>query len=188
MIFLFCCFGPRLSAQTVPPLVIDGKQPPYLDISPYTEFYEDKSGDTLPFSAIRKQAFLPFSQKRNERTTNADHPLLVTWLRFRIRNANLTDTLRLFYDCWQGKFITVYENNRPIAYGGVGRPRRKGAPNTSAVLLRIPPGQQHVYYVESVSQIMSVLPIVSRLYQPEEAYKRTLENAYLESPLLLVWP
>ena len=183
---LLCCSGPALSAQTVPPLVIDGKQPPYLDISPFTEFYEDKSGDTLPFSAIQKQAFLPFARKRNERTTNADHPLLVTWLRFRIRNANPTDTLRLFYDCWQGKFITVYEDNRPIAYGGHGRPRRKGVPNTSAVLLRVPPGRQQVYYVQSVSQIMSVLPIVSRLYQPEEAYKRTLENAYLESPLLLV--
>lgn len=184
-IFLYC-LSLTLSAQTVPSLIIDGQQPSFLDISPYTEFYEDKSGDTLSFSAIQKQLFLPFSQKRNERTTNADHPLIITWLRFRIRNTNPTDTLRLFYDCWQGKFITVYENNRPIAYGGFGRPRHKGVPNTSAVLLRIPPVQQHVYYVQSVSQIMSVLPIVSLLYQPEEAYKRTLENAYLESPLLLV--
>ncbi|MVM40862.1 hypothetical protein GO730_29475 [Spirosoma sp. HMF3257] len=172
-------------AQTTPPVVISGRHMPTHDIGRFTEFYEDKSGDTLPLATIQKQHFLPFAQKRNERTTNADQSLLVTWLRFRIRNANSTDTLRLFYDCWQGAVIKYYENNHLLAVGGHAVPRRNGSPNTSSVLLRIPAGQTYTYYVQTVSYIMGVLPTVSLIHTPEEAYKNTLENAYLEAPLLV---
>ncbi|GAB3994235.1 hypothetical protein GCM10028807_31520 [Spirosoma daeguense] len=173
-----------MSAQTVRPVVVDHQKPPR-DIGPFTEFFEDKSGDTLPLSVIQKKRFLPFAQKRNERTSDAAQPLLVTWLRFRIQNTNPTDTLRLFYDCWQGYYITVYENNHRLTRVGVGIRRPKGSPNTSAVLLRIAPGQTNTYYVQSVSYIVSVVPIVSLLYTPEDVYKTTLENAYFESTLLV---
>ncbi|OJW80685.1 MAG: hypothetical protein BGO59_35060 [Spirosoma sp. 48-14] len=173
-----------LAAQSVPPVEV-GKQTPPRNIGPFTEFFEDTSGDTLPLSVIQQQRFRPFAQKRNERTTNAEQPLLVTWLRFRIQNTHPTDTIRLFYDCWQGLYINVYENNHQLAHVGVGVVRPKGSPNTSAVLVRIPPGQTYIYYVQSISQVMSVLPIVSLLYTPEAIYRTTLENAYLESPLLV---
>lgn len=39
--------------------------------------------------------------------------------------------------------------------------------------------------MQSVSRIQSVLPIVSLLYAPEEAYRHVMENAYLEAPLLV---
>lgn len=172
-------------AQTPLPVVVSGRELPTHDIGQFTEFYEDKSGDTLPLGIIQKQHFLPFAQKRNERTTNADQSLLVTWLRFRIRNTNPTDTLRLFYDCWQGAVINYYENNHLLAVGGHAVPRRNGSPNTSSVLLKIPAGQTYTYYVQTISYIMGVLPTVSFIHTPEEAYKNTLENAYLEAPLLV---
>lgn len=182
-LFLAVVYVPLL-AQSLPPVEV-GKLPPPRNIGPFTEFFEDTSGDTLPLSVIQKQPFRPFAQKRNERTSNADKPLLVTWLRFRIQNTLPTDTIRLFYDCWQGFYINVYENNRRLAHVGVGVVRPKDSPNTSAVLLRIPPGQTYTYYVQSISQVMSVLPIVSLLYTPEDHYRTTLENAYLEEPLLV---
>ncbi len=175
----------QVVAQTAPPVVISGPHISVHDIGQFTEFYEDKSDDTLPLVTIQKQHFLPFAQKRNERTTNADRSMLVTWLRFRIRNANPTDTIRLFYDCWQGAFITIYENNYQLARIGHGVLRQQGSPNTSSVLLRIPAGQTYTYYVQTVSYIMGVLPTVSFIHSPEEAYKNTLENAYLEAPLLV---
>lgn len=182
LLLLVVC--PDLLAQSTLPVQV-GKQKPPRDIGSFTEFFEDKSGDTLPLVVIQQQQFLPFSQKRNERTTEADQSLLVTWLRFRIQNTNPTDTLRLFFDCWQGHYITVYENNYKLARTGIGVVRPAGSPNTSAVLLRIAPGQTNTYYVQSVSYIMSVVPIVSLLYTPEDMYKHTLENAYFESPLLM---
>lgn len=181
------CFCIHFSgiAQTTLPVEIGSRELPTHDIGQFTEFYEDKSGDTLPLATIQKQHFLPFSQKRNERTTNADQSLLVTWLRFRIRNTNPTDTLRLFYDCWQGAIIKFYENNHLLAVGGHATVRRDGSPNTSSVLLRIPAGQTNTYYVQTVSYIMGVLPTVSLIYSPEEAYKNTLENAYFTASLLI---
>ena len=173
-----------LAAQPVPPVEV-GKLPPPRDIGPFTEFFEDTSGDTLSLPVIQRQRFQPFVRKRNERTTNAEQPLQVTWLRFRIHNTHSVDTIRLFYDCWQGLYINVYENNHRIAHVGIGVVRQKNSPNTSAVLLRIPPGQTYTYYVQSISQVMSVLPIVSLLYTPEDHYRTTLENAYFEAPLLV---
>ncbi|CAN5244675.1 hypothetical protein BH09BAC4_BH09BAC4_26940 [soil metagenome] len=54
------------------PLVLAGQLPsPQMDIGPYTTFYKDVSGDTLPLERIRRQPFQPFSPKAKPYVENA---------------------------------------------------------------------------------------------------------------------
>ncbi len=77
---LYCNSSPAQS-----PVVFNG-QP-----NPYTLLYEDTSGDTLPFVEIKTKCFVPLTQTFTA-LRNAERPLIVTWLKFRIQNTSLTDT------------------------------------------------------------------------------------------------
>jgi hypothetical protein len=52
-------------------------------------FYDDKSGDNVPFDVIQKQAFRPFSQKVPDHIQQSPVSTIITWLTFRISNTLL---------------------------------------------------------------------------------------------------
>lgn len=128
-------------------LVLSGKLPtPTMDIEPYTTFYEDPSGDTLPLSVVRRQRFRPFTEKRNERTTFSDQSVMVTWLRFTIRNSHPTDTLHLLHSTGIHGLITLFSTDHPIGHTGIAF-RPKSRPSPFALPLSIPPTTDRTYFV-----------------------------------------
>jgi hypothetical protein len=173
-----------LPAGAQPVLVLEGNLPGgQLDIAPYTWFYEDRSGDTLPLPVIESKPFRPFAEKRNERATFSDRSRMVTWIRFTIRNAHPTDTLRLYHDAYAHNDITTYESGRPINRSGIGisgsvlpgSPRRR--PIRFETALVIPPGANRTYYVRVIDYIVTVTPVTSQLFSVQRQLELNYETA-----------
>jgi hypothetical protein len=163
-----------------------------MDISAYTTFYEDRSGDTLPFAVVRQQRFRPFAEKRNERATFSDRSMMVTWLRFSIRNSHPTDTLRLFHDVWAHMETTTYEDNRLISRGGIPLPagrtdqhELRGSTRFKTGLV-IPPRSQRTYYVRVIDYVLSATPILTVLYEPQASLQAIFEGVSGDYPLVVV--
>jgi hypothetical protein len=173
-----------VARRAQPVLVLAGKLPGgQLDIAPYTRFYEDRSGDTLPLRVIQARPFRPFAEKRNERATFSDRSRTVTWIRFTIRNAHPTDTLRLYHDAYAHNDITTYENGRLINRAGIGisgsvlpgSPRRR--PIRFETALVIPPGADHTYHVRVIDYIVTVTPVTSQLFSVQRQLELNYETA-----------
>lgn len=163
-----------------------------MDIGVYTGFYEDCSGDTLPLSVIRQQQFRPFAEKRNERASFSDRSIMVTWLRFTIRNSHSTDTLRLFYDVWAHMDILTYAGEQPINRGGIrssigisGQGQRRGQFRFKTQLV-IPPLSQQTYYVRVIDYVLSATPILCNLYSPQASLENNYEGLAADYPLVVV--
>lgn len=171
-----------------PPVVFHGSpvtaEP--IDIGRWTYFYEDKSGDTLPLAVIQRKTFLPFSAKRNERTTHSDRSLQATWLTFTISNTHPTDTLRLFFYSGVSELTNVYENNRPIGTTGVYNVPTLDRPNRHFFPINILPGKEQTYWIRSVILISPVSRVLARLYTPDAVHKVLQSDAINLPPLLLV--
>src|SRR5687767_11119539 len=155
---LMCLGNVSISAGQHPPVVFHGnivsEQP--IDIGEWTYFYEDKSGDTLPLSVIQKKTFLPFSEKRNERTTHSDRSLQATWLTFTISNKHPTDTMDLYFYSGVSELTNVYQNNQSIGTAGVYKVPTVDQPNRHFIPLKILPGDEQTYWVRSVILINPV--------------------------------
>ncbi|WP_373515124.1 histidine kinase, partial [Persicitalea sp.] len=172
-------------------LILPGKLPTaQMDIGPYTSFYEDPSGDTLPLSVIRRQQFRPFAEKRNERTTFSDQSVMVTWLRFTLRNAHPTDTLRLLHYTGVHGHVTLYETGRPIGHTGIFY-MPKARPSPFALPLTIPPATTRTYivrvfgYIWHPHQISSTLMTVSESITNHFGPKNDAEKLLLAAMSLL---
>mgnify|MGYP002778296365 FL=1 len=160
---LLCFWLTGLSLLAQPPLVLPGKLPTaQMNIGPYTAFYEDVSGDTLPLSVIRQQRFRPFAEKRNERATFSERSIMVTWLRFSIRNTHSVDTLNALHLTGVHGFITLYENERLIGQTGIMF-RHQNRPSPYALPLAIPPLTERTYFVRVLGYVWHPTPISSEL-------------------------
>jgi hypothetical protein len=192
---LLLFFGWLLLIQAAlpqPPLVVQeavtGSQ--LVDITPYTWFYEDRSGDTLPLSQIRTMPFRPFAGKRNERANESDLSRMVIWLRFSIRNAHPTDTLLLYHEVWAHNDIATYENGRLInrvgigVSGGVGLHQTPRRPIRFDTRLTIPPGVQNTYYVRIIDYLLAVTPVTSHLVGEQGHWEQNYETAIGLQPLM----
>jgi 7TM diverse intracellular signalling len=175
------------------PLVLPGKMPtPKMDIGPYTTFYEDRSGDTLPLSEIRWHRFRPYAEKRDERNTFSDRSMMVTWLRFTIRNSHPTDTLRLYHTVWAHMDIITYQEDEVIERGGIrssigiGNQGLRRGQFRFKVLLIIPPLRQQTYYVRVIDYVLSATAILSTIYSPGESLANNYEGLATDYPLVVI--
>jgi sensor histidine kinase YesM len=190
-VVLWMGIGLKSAAQTqaLPPVLFN-EQPTTLQpitLGANTSFYEDKSGDTLPLSVIRQKTFLPFSAKRNERTTQAERSLQATWLRFAIRNTHPTDTLHFYLYPGITELTNVYENNRSLGTTGVYTVPTPDRPYRHFLSIAIPPGQQNTYWIRSVILISTPSPVGATLYTAQAAdQKLRVDTVYLPSLLLVM--
>ncbi|QHT67915.1 hypothetical protein GXP67_15345 [Rhodocytophaga rosea] len=173
------------------PLVLHGKlNEPLTDLSAYTWFYQDNSGDTLPLSVIQARHFQPFSQKRNERTSFSERSVIVTWLRFTIQNTHPHDTLHLYHRTGMHSIITTYENNKLINHvgqiipGGLIKGSKPRKPYRHETLLRIPPLATQTYFVRVVDFQVSIFPVSSEIHTPSESIENNYDHAVMHYPLL----
>lgn len=193
LLLLLLVFRLSVALAQEKPLVLPGKLLfPQMDIGAYTTFYEDRSGDTLPLSVIRQQRFRPFAEKRNERATFSDRSMMVTWLRFAIRNSHPTDTLRLFHDVWAHMETITYEDDRLISRGGIPSPvsrsdqeQQRGSTRFKTGLT-IPPLRQQTYYVRVIDYVLSATPILSTLYSPQASLQDVYKGVSGDYPLVVV--
>ena len=168
------------------PLVLPGKLPsPTMDIGPYTTFYEDYSGDTLPVETIRRQRFSPFNQKRNERTQPAPYTVLVTWLRFTLHNTHPTDSLKILHYTGRHGLISLYDDTRLIGQTGISLPPQR-RPSRFALFLSIPPGFQRTYFARVVDYAISPTPVLSKLLTIPASIDAEFGQQALSQKLLLV--
>jgi hypothetical protein len=173
------------------PLVLHGKlNKPELDLSAYTWFYEDMSGDTLPLTTILTKPFRPFSEKRNERTSFSQRSVIVTWLRFTIYNSNPHDTLRLYHRTGMHSITATYANDKVISRigqiipGGLLKDSKPRRPYRHETLLIIPPLVTQTYYVQVVDFQVSIYPIFSEVRTPIENIENNYDHAVMHYPLL----
>ncbi len=166
------------------PLVLHGSLPvAQMDIAPYTSFYEDLSGDTLPLSVICTKNFRPFAEKRDERSTFSSRSVMVTWLRFTIRNTHPTDTLNLLHNTAVHSLTTLYENNQCIGRTGISIPPLQ-RPDRFALPVSIPPKSDCTYYARVIDYIWSPTAIYSRVSSVRGGYELDY-NWQMESDVLL---
>ena len=167
-------------------LTLPGKLPsPQIDIGPYTAFYKDVTGDTLPLETVRRQRFRPFAEKPNERTHPTPYTVLVTWLRFTLRNTHPSDTLTLLHYTGRHGLISLYDDRRLIGQTGVGLPPQR-RPSRFALLLSVPPGTQHTYFVRVVDYAISPTPVWSKLLTVAASTDAEFGPQALGQKLLLV--
>ncbi len=167
-------------------LVLPGKLPAAeLDIGPYTAFYKDISGDTLPLETIGRQRFSPFNQKPNERTHPSPYTVLVTWLKFTLRNTHPTDTLTLLHYTGRHGLISLYDNPRLMGQTGISLPPQR-RPSRFALFLSVPPGAQRTYFVRVVDYAISPTPVWSKLLTVPASIDAEFGPQALGQKLLLV--
>ncbi|MBC7891370.1 MAG: hypothetical protein H7Y12_04080, partial [Sphingobacteriaceae bacterium] len=159
---LFLLFlPPPLLAQ--PPLALPGHLPaPQVNLGPYTAVFKDVSGDTLPLTVIRQETFRPFAGKTNERASFPTRSVLVTWLRFTLRNTHAADTLKLLHHTGTHGLITLYEDSRLMGQTGIALPPQR-RPSRFALALSLPPGVEQTYFVRVVDYFRSPTPVLSEL-------------------------
>src|SRR5690606_5122231 len=121
-----------------------------INIGPWTYFYEDLSGDTLPLEVISKKTFAPFADKRNERTSHSKKSLQATWLRFSIRNGHPHDTLKFFISPGVTEVTHVYKASRYIGTTGVSTIVTEERPYRHQPPISIPPAHEQIYWSRSV--------------------------------------
>ena len=185
LLLLGLLFALNAPAQ-VPPLVLPGKLPAsQMDIGPYTAYYQDRSGDTLPLSVIRTRAFRPFREKRNERASYSDVSVIVVWLRFTLRNTHPTDTLRCLHDPSSHGLVTYYRNGQRIGETGLALPPpRHQSPYMHSIT--VPPGGEYTYHVRVIDYLQSVVPIFSLLFTQQGSYDSFFVWDYAIRALLAV--
>jgi sensor histidine kinase YesM len=151
-----------------------------IDMGPYTYFYEDKSGDTLPLSLIQQKTFRPFAEKRNERTSRSDRSLMVTWLNFKISNTHLSDTLNFYFFPGVASLVDLYQDNKLVRKAGTIKPPSPELPSRLMVPIIIYPGKSHTFWVRTVNYIMSPTPIYSKLFTEKASLTFLMkENTYV---------
>ncbi len=167
------------------PLLLPGRlTSPQMDIGPYTTFYKDYSGDTLPLLVISRQWFRPFAEKPNERTELTKRSVFVTWLRFTIHNTHPTDTLKLLYQTGAHGLITLYESNRLIGKTGLVLPPQR-RPSRFVLSLSVPPGIKRIYIGRVIDYFWSPTPVFSELLTEAGSVQEEFGKGYLAERLLL---
>lgn len=174
-------------ARAQQPLVLHGKLPaPQLDLTPYTSFYEDISGDTLPLSVIQTKPFRPLIQKSDAADNSFDQSVIVTWLKFTLRNTH-TDTLKLFYYVGQGHGqIMAFEGNKKIEVVGFDRILQRERPDRFTISLFLPPRSEHNFWIRIISSPGGNLPIDSKLSTVEAGWKLGLQRVRDLLPVIIV--
>lgn len=174
-----------------PVLVLEGPPEGNLDITPYTWFYEDLSGEEQPLEAIRTKEFRPFEEKRDERSSFSDLTRMITWLRFSIKNNHPTDTLKVYHTSWDHNEISVYRNGILINHlglnvtAGMGKESQPRRPYRSETLLVIPPGEQYLYHIRVMNYVLAVTPIISVLSGPLANLESNYEELIATRPLMI---
>ncbi len=174
--------------ESVLVLALPGKLPQdTLDISGYTYFYQDYSGDTLPLSVIRTKPFRPFAERPQQGIDMSNPSVMVTWLRFTLRNTHPRDTLRLYYRAGyaQGQ-ITTFRDTQQIDQTGFDWVPRVERPSPFAVPLTLPPNTQHTYWVRVMNFIGGYKPISSHVMTVEAAWRQHLQQNQSARPLLIL--
>lgn len=157
-----------------------------INIGPWTYFYEDLSGDTLPLEVISKKTFAPFADKRNERTSHSKKSLQATWLRFSIRNDHPHDTLKFFFSPGVTEITHVYKANRYMGTTGVYTIVTEERPYRHHLPVSIPPAHEQIYWSRSVILINAPTPVMATLYTPDGAQKLLRSEIAYTTHLLIV--
>lgn len=153
-----------------------------LDIRDQTYFYEDTSGDTLSFSEVKKRRFVPLPKAFMQLKT-ARHPLIVNWLRFRIRNTSIGDTLTLVFACNTHVFTQMYSDDQS---GGKPFSFEQTTTDSLGIRLKVPPGKTNTYYIRVVEFIHYLLPLSAVLHTPFTYLRNYQQNSADIAYLFLV--
>lgn len=189
LLFLLALFLLMSFARAQEPLELHGKLPgPQLDLTTYTSYFEDLSGDTLPLSVIRTKSFRPFAQKNQSVLSRyAYPPVFANWLQFTLRNTHPTDTLKLFYQVGQAHSqIKTFRGDSQIDVTGFNQIPQRERPNPFAVPLVLPPGTGYDYWVCILNASGKLLPVTSELMTVEAAWKHDQQRARDLLPLLIL--
>jgi len=133
-----------------------------INIIPHTLFYEDISGDTLPFAQIKTKHFIPLAKTFTVLQT-AERPLIVNWLKFRVQNTNRTDTLNLVFSCNTHVYTSLYSYERP---SGQHFSFEQPATDKNGMQLIVLPGRTNTYYVRVIEYIHNLMPLNAELHTP----------------------
>lgn len=186
-IALCCLFIIHFSAFTIgnaqTPFVVHGT-PNWAegrDIGRYVQFYEDKYHKPLTLNHIQSiRTFRPFAQKRNERRTDADVAVIITWLKFQIQNTHLTDTARLVY--WMGAHARafLYQDSSLVFTGGLQHVTKGYVPHVNYLDVKVPPDSTHTYWLQVTDYESSPMPIMALLHTQHTATRMfaITENNY----------
>ncbi len=133
-----------------------------LNITAQTMFYDDTSGDTLSFSEIKKQHFIPLPKAFMQLKT-AERPLIINWLKFTIQNTSPTDTVKLVFMCNSHVYVRLYTdehpNQKPFSF-------EQTTTDANGMLLIVPPVSTNTYYVKVTEYVHYLLPLTAELLTP----------------------
>ena len=167
------------------PLVLPGTLPAaQMDIGPYTFFYEDHSGDTLPASIILTKSFLSFLQRPADQLLRQS--TTAKWFRFTVQNTSSVDSVNLWLQVGRHYLIRLYSvdslvHPTRLTTTGGGIPAKlvpPGSLSRMAVPIVLRPNQRQTYLL-NVFTFMSADPIQTTLYSPS-SYKAFLHD-FLQS-------
>jgi len=161
-ILLIILIGRFCTAQQ--PIVFGGqpdlKNP--INIAAQTLFYDDISGDTLAFVTIKKKHFTALTARLMQ-VGSVAHPLIVNWLKFRVQNTGIKDTLKLVFLCNTQVFIQLYSddqaNSKPFSFEEINS-------DPTGMLLTIPPVKTNTYYVRIINFVHKLQPFNAELVTP----------------------
>lgn len=166
------------------PVVFDGqpdlKNP--INIAAQTQFYDDISGDTLAFATIKKQRFTPLTSSLM-RVNAAAHPLIVNWMKLRIQNASIKDTLKLVFMCNAQVFIQLYSDDqaysKPFSFEQINS-------DPTGMLLIIPPAKTNTYFVRIINFVHKLQPLNAELFTPITYLQNYQRNSVNQASLFMM--
>ncbi len=151
-------------------------------IVPWVGFYEDVSGDTLPFHSIKKKNFYRLPAERLKPFSPV-RPLLVNWLKFSIQNTHHADTLRLIFYCNPHASVQLFQEKSLLEDPPALNALKKTLPDEFALPVIIPPDQTNTYFVRVIEKIQMLTPLTAELFTPgsysQFAAKEKNESGYL---------
>lgn len=155
------------NAQT--PLVVHGtpKWAEGRDIGQYVQFYKDKARKPLILNQVQAlKTFRPYTQKRDERRTDSDVAVIITWLKFQIQNTHPSDTAQFFMMIGAHAKIYVYQGQQLTYESGVSLSAKH--PNTSThsvlyVALDAAPAKTTTFWVQVIDYESSPMPVMTIL-------------------------
>ena len=151
------------------------------EIGRHVQFYEDKARNPLPLNQIQAiRIFRPYAQKRDERRTESDVAVIITWLTFQIQNTHPTDTAQLVY--WMGAHARafLYQDSTLVFTGGLQHVTTGYVPHVNFLDLTVPPGSTHTYWLQVIDYESSPMPIMAQLHTQHTATRMfaITENNY----------
>ena len=157
-----------------------------LNIAENAVFFVDKTPEALTVNEVENQKFLPFNQKRNERTSESEVTIIRTWVRFKIKNISQTDTARLHLLTGGHHEIALYQAGRPIAKAGLNFSATHNIPASGYMPFMVPPDSTLTYYFRVTDYVISVTPVFVILHTAQTAVYNMAKTLMQEQVLFLL--